>query len=332
MGRMTMAEEREQLFSRLLNLTARLVGSSGLSVRELGGHDGASRRRIQRDLVKLRECGLPLQSTEGQESVPRYRIENLRLAGGQLDLPETLALTIATQLAGETSLGKLARQGWGKLHYVVHNGQERLARNDLPHLVSSRVSWELPADVMETISRSLLLRLCLRLFYLGVKDVQPRWREVEPWMLFFQDRWYLHAWDPAAQATRNFRLDRIQSMELLEQTFSPPPAHRLESPHFHRWDLVDQEPTRIRCRVDEGVARWLEENPVHPSQRLQDLVLEVCLRDTESFLRWASGLSCCDVLEPTSLRQRQIERLEDMLLRLRTMEVSREDDLHQGPA
>lgn len=313
---MRMAEEREQQFLRLLNLTARLVGSHGLSVRELGGHDGASRRRIQRDLVKLRECGVPLISTEGEESVPRYRIENLRLAGGQLDFSETLALTLSTQMAGETSLGQLARQGWGKLHYAVHNGQERQARNDLPHQVSSKVGWELPVQVMETVSRALLAHRRLRLLYQGLKDSEPRWREVEPWMLFFQDRWYLHAWDPAAEATRNFRLERVHEMELLEPTFTPPPAHRLGSPHFHRWDLVEQDPTPVRCRVDEGLARWLEENPVHPSQRLQGLMLELEVRDTEAFLRWALGMSCCDIVEPSSLRQRQVRRLEEMLARL----------------
>jgi proteasome accessory factor C len=313
---MSVAQEREQQFQRLLSLTARLLGSQGLSVRELGGHDSASRRRIQRDLVKLRECGLPLHSTEGQESVPRYRLENLRLAGGQLDLFETLALTLTTSLAGNTDLGQLARQGWSKLHYTVLNGQERTARNDLPHLVSSRVTWDLPAAVMEAISQSLIRHRRLRMFYFGLKDSEPRWREVEPWMLFFQDRWYLHAWDPSAKATRNFRLDRIHAMSVLDDVFDPPPAHRLSDPHFHRWDLLDQEPTEVVCRVDTTVARWLAENPAHPSQQLEGEQLRLSVRDPEAFVRWAMGLSRCDILEPSWLRQRQLERLREMLSRL----------------
>lgn len=64
----SMAEDREKQFQRLLSLTGRLLGSGGLSVRQLGGHSANTKRQIQRDLNKLRDCGLPLHSTEGDES------------------------------------------------------------------------------------------------------------------------------------------------------------------------------------------------------------------------------------------------------------------------
>ena len=47
------------------------------------------------------------------------------------------------------------------------------------------------------------------------------------------------------------------------------------NPHFHKWDLVGAEPVSLRCRMDAPVARWLQENPVHPSQQLEDLELSL---------------------------------------------------------
>lgn len=199
---LTVAEEREKQFQRLLNLTARLLGSNGLSVRDLGGHNDATRRRIQRDLNKLRECGLPLQSTEHDESVPRYRLDNLRLAGSQLDLEETLAVTLATLLVGKSDVGELARQGWNKLHYAVANGQERKVKADLPTHVSAQTAWALPKAQLKVISTALLEGRRLRLYYQGYNDSAPRWRLIEPWQLFFQDRWYIGAYDPAGRAPR----------------------------------------------------------------------------------------------------------------------------------
>ncbi len=311
-----MGEDREKQFQRLLGLTARLIGSAGLSVRELGGHDSASRRQVQRDLAKLRECGLALHSTEGEESVPRYKLENLRLAGSQLDFEETLAVTLATLLAGPSEVGKLARQGWNKLHYAVANGQERKARNDLPARVSARAAWQLPAALMKVISTALLESRRLRLLYQGFNDPEPRWRTVEPWQLFFQDRWYLRAWDPTSQGCRNFRAERMQECELTNETFELPASQRGTDPHFHKWDLVVAEPVHVVCRVDAKIARWLAENPVHPTQTLEGEVFALQVRDTESFLHWALGLSHCEVIEPLDLRQRMKSRLQEMLARM----------------
>lgn len=308
-----MATDREKQFQRLLNLAGKLLGSQGYTVRELGGHNETTRRSVQRDLQKLRECGLPLESTEGQENPPRYRLENLRLAGSQLDLEETLAVTMATLLAGKSQLGMLARQGWGKLHYAVVNGQERKAKADLPRFMSAQTSWELSAEFLKTISTALLDSRRLRFLYRGFKDPEPRWRSVEPWQLFFQDRWYLCAWEPESQLSKNFRTERMLELKLCAETFLRPNSH---DPHFHKWDLVGGDGVTVRCRVDSPIARWLAENPVHPSQQLDGEQFTVCVRDTDSFLQWTLGLRHCEVIDPPHLRERMRERLQEMLARV----------------
>jgi len=304
--------DRQKQFQRLLTLISRLHGSAGLTVRELGGHNESTRRQIQRDLLSLRECGMPLQSTEGEEAVPRYRLENLRLAGAQLDLEETLAVTLATLLAGESDFGNLARQGWNKLHYAVVNGQERQAKTDLPKFMSAQTSWELPTDLIKTISTALLQSRRLRLLYRGFKDESARWRLVEPQQFFFQDRWYLAAFEPESKISKNFRAERIQELECTGEAFQ---RHDSHNPHFHKWDLAGDEPVTVRCRVDAPVARWLQENQVHHSQQLEGQFFSLTVRDTESFLLWSLGLSHCEILEPAPLRQRSRARLEEMLAR-----------------
>jgi predicted DNA-binding transcriptional regulator YafY len=306
--------DKEQQFQRLLRLTGDLAGTRGKTVVELGGTDGAGQRRIQRDIAKLRECGLPVHDSESYERPPRYWLDNLRVAGAQLDLEETLAVTLATLLAGPKDLGKIARRGWSKLHYAVVNGQEKRFKADLPLEVSVQTSWDLPPDLLKALSSALLDARRIRLLYHSFKDADPRWRTVEPAQLFFQDRWYLCARDPEDKLHKNFRIERIREFELLSQTFKRPKAPA--SPHFHKWDLVGGEPVEIRCRVDSPVARWLQENPIHPSQQLLDNELLLSVRDTESFLIWALGLSHCEVLEPPSVRERMRQRLQDLLARM----------------
>lgn len=257
---------------------------------------------------------MPVHDSEAHERPPRYWLESLRVAGSQLDLEETLAVTMATLLAGPKELGQVARRGWSKLHYAVVNGQEKRLKADLPLHLSAQTSWELPTDLLKSLSTALIDARRVRLFYHSFKDSGPRWRVVEPAQLFFQDRWYLCARDPFDCLHKNFRVERIRELELTPEVFTRPAAP--DSPHFHKWDLVGAEPVMVRCRVDAPVARWLQENPVHPSQQVRGEELSLAVRDTESFLIWALGLSHCEVLEPESVRERMRQRLQEMLARM----------------
>jgi predicted DNA-binding transcriptional regulator YafY len=324
----TFREDKEPPFQRLLKLAGRLLGSQGLSVRELGGSTKAQIRRIQRDLNKLRECGLPLESTEHEESVPRYRLDNLRLAGSQLNLDETLAVTLAVSMVANTELGALARSGWDKLHYAVVNGKEKRSKTDLPALLSSSTGWNMPMKMVRSLSTALLESRRLRVSYQGLSDSQPRWRLIDPWQLFFQDRWYLRAWDPAAQMAKNFRTDRILECQLSEETFRLPDSQRGLTPHFHRWDLVDAPATEVVCQVDEKLARWLAENPVHPSQKLDGCLFRVSVKDVDSFLQWVCSLSHCQVLEPSPVRERLCQRVRHLL----EMSQAVPEESHLAPA
>jgi hypothetical protein len=40
---------------------------------------------------------------------------------------------------------------------------------------------------------------------------------------------------------------------------------------FHKWDLCEAEPVSVLCEVDAPLARWLAENPVHPTQAARRL-------------------------------------------------------------
>jgi predicted DNA-binding transcriptional regulator YafY len=253
---------------------------------------------------------MPLDSVGDRE--PRYRLDNLRMAGPKLNLEETLAVTLALHQAGQSDLGSLARQGWDKLHYAVVNGRERRSKADLPPLLSVRTSVQLPVGFLEALTTGLLDCRRVRLLYQGLSDPYERWRLVEPRQLFFQDQWYLSGWDPAARSQKTFRADRIKQCELTVESFQRE-AGGEPDPHFHRWDISDNEPLEVHCRVDEAVARWLKENPVHPSQQLEGLELRLQVRDIDAFLRWVCSLSSCRILGPLSVKEAYRDRLRRLL-------------------
>jgi proteasome accessory factor C len=62
----------------------------------------------------------------------------------------------------------------------------------------------------------------LRLEYYAPHEDQFSERVLEPYGLInSREGWYVASWDVAKEDTRHFRLDRIKSVELLEETFEP---------------------------------------------------------------------------------------------------------------
>ena len=58
-------------------------------------------------------------------------------------------------------------------------------------------------------------------------------RRIEPYKLMNgQEGWYVHAWDPEKDDTRSFRLDRIRSATVLDESFEPRPGHRARHPRL----------------------------------------------------------------------------------------------------
>lgn len=254
-----MAEDKKQL------LTGRLMGSNGLTVRDLGSVDEATKRQVQRDLKRLRESQIPLETTEGQESVPRYKITNLPWPGASLISRRRWPWHCSPSYQGTTNWANWRGEVGRSSTTPSKTGTNVAAKQDLPVLLSAQAGWNLPTQLLRVLSEGLINSRRLRLNYRGLSDPEPRWRLVDPWQLFFQDHWYLRGWDPATATAKTFRTERILDSQLTDERFKLPDSQRGSDPHFHRWDIADQPPNAIECRVDESLARWLKEIPSIPA-------------------------------------------------------------------
>jgi len=304
-------DDAQSKFQRLVRLLSRLQTTSGLTVAQLAAELETDKRNIQRDLETLRSYAYPIDTIH--ERTPRYRLAGQRQPASLLDLEETLALTMTVALGDASGLGSIARRGWDKLNYAVVNGQERRAKNELPQMLSAQFGWSLSAVVMESLSKALVEKFRLRIHYRNREALEAQWRTIEPWQMFFQDRWYVRGLDCHKKEIRNFRPDRINELEVLNERFEIPTSERKADPHFHKWDLGGGEPTRVHCRVEPALALWLRENPVHPSQQLEDSDFYLEVRDLDALVGWLIGLTNCRLIAPDSALERLQARASSWL-------------------
>lgn len=78
-------------------------------------------------------------------------------------------------------------------------------------------------DVLGTLSQAVAQHRVVRLSYRGMRDVEPRSREVEPLGLSYdleEGAWYLRAWCRTAGDWRTFRVDRVVEAQQTGEEFS----------------------------------------------------------------------------------------------------------------
>jgi predicted DNA-binding transcriptional regulator YafY len=140
----------------------------------------------------------------------------------------------------------------------------------------------------------------------AVADAAPLWREADPYSLArIHGAWYLNAYCHLRRDRRNFRLERIESLTLLDQRFTPPaaPQRRPQRPN-------EAQGIEARIQFDAQAARWARESPsfftvAQEETANGDLLVTLRLRHVDDVVQWLLGWgSHACVLSPDSLRQR----------------------------
>ena len=295
---------------RLINLVAALLDAERpLTADELhqrlpgyAATETAFRRAFERDKDVLREMGVPLvleAIDPMQPGLEGYRIpkDEYYLEDPGLEPDELAALHLAASAVelegtgGVEALWKLG--GW-----VAEEGPPP-ATAALPGAVHL-------SPAFAAISR----RQPVTFIYRGEE------RRVDPWRLAFRNgHWYLLGRDHDRDGERNFRLDRVDSEIVPDETAAPfvPPggASAPASP----WQMGDETPVRARLAVDADHAGWavgqVGADAVESRADDGSVVLGVTVTNRSAFRSFVLGfLDHAEVLDPPELRDELTAWLE----------------------
>lgn len=137
-------------------------------------------------------------------------------------------------------------------------------------------------------------------------DETALWREADPYALArIRGAWYLNAYCHLRKDIRNFRLERIEGLTLLDQRFTPPAVSPPRSRKPGEADGIE-----ARILFDAEAARWARESPSFFTVSQEEtaeggLLVTLRLRHAEDVTQWLLGWGRhARVLEPPALRQR----------------------------
>ena len=267
-GIATMMDVMADTTARALQLLELLQSASQRTVAELADRLGVDERTIRRDVARLVDLGLPVQTVRG-------RYGGYRLASGQRVLPLMfsaeeavavfLGLTRTQQASREPVIA--AQTALAKIKRALPADEAERVDALLGVMASSSPYGQAAPDpaLMLTVAEAVESRRALDLRYVGSEGVPSR-RTVHPYdLIAHSERWYLIAFDSGSQEERTFRVDRIRSARPLREILAAPRRPDAQGNLLdrfadadYRWRVVLHIRTteeRIRARLPRSAAR-----------------------------------------------------------------------------
>jgi predicted DNA-binding transcriptional regulator YafY len=293
---------------RLLAILLELQRRGGTRAQDLADHFEVSLRTIYRDVQALSETGVPIMATPGRGYA---LMEGYFLPPIALTASEAALLVLGGEFVRERvdpELRRAADQALAKLAAVLPPARrDEVARwrREL-HFLSLRPPGD--EERLTLLRNAIQERRVLRIDYWAYRRPGSETREVEPsGLVHLGETWHLAGYCRARQAPRLFRLDRIQAVETLDETFQLGPRHQV-GPDPAGEDDADRAP-EAQVRFDRDVERWVRERNLYLFRREEvdadGTRFVYALRDEAVLTRWLLGWGpTVEVLSPPHLRDR----------------------------
>jgi predicted DNA-binding transcriptional regulator YafY len=290
----------DRLVAVLLELQAR----GQLRAEDLAERFEVSVRTMYRDLEALSESGVPLVAVPGigYRLLEGYFLPPLSFTASEAGLlmigGEYVRERVDPELrvAADTALRKLtsvlpaerreAVAGWRRTLLFVQTRRSNDAR-------------------LQMIREAIENRRVLRLLYHAFRRAEAEQRDVEPFSLvYLAERWQVGAFCRLREGPRLFRLDRIERIDLLGESFVRSDRHTVP-PYSTEWKARAPE---ARVRFDRSVLRWVRERQPFTFAReeldTEGPVFVYAIREERDFVGWLlSWGSAVEVLDPPALRE-----------------------------
>lgn len=295
----------------------------GLTTSELASLCGVCARTIQRDLLALHDLEIPLTQEDH-----RYGIaDSYILPPVAFSLYEAMVLFLASRLVLRQTDedNPHIRTALAKLASVLPPGLRERLKGSI-NTLGEKPSRPEYIHIFEQVAIAWTTQRRMKIQYQSLRSQEAREWLLEPYFVDMSGVGYsTYVIGQASSRERTgivtFKLDRIRSVELLEDSFELPEGLKLEKLLASSWGVMWGEEAEVKLRFSPQVARRVKESIWHPSQAIEDLPDGGCLftvrvGSTLEMTPWIRGWGPdVEVLAPPSLRE-QFRDWSETLYRL----------------
>jgi len=313
-------EKHDRLIRLMRELALFQAQPRGLTSAQIAQKMGISQRQAQRDLVAL----------ESEYKVPFVKqgtrwtlIEGYFLPPVNFTVPEAMAMVVGARLMWRYAdrANPFAQAAYEKLAAVLPGPMKEPVMEVADGLADKPEdgAW---TKVFAALTTAWAERRKVRIRYTKEEGSTS---ERVVWPLFIEPTpaahsLYLIAYDEKRHAPRNYRIDRISTVVVLDERFSPPLGSSLRKLLGHAWGIwTSDHPVKVVLRFTPRVAARVVATTWHESQEVRELPdgrveLRLLIAEPTEIRPWILGWGReCEVLAPADLAEWIASELEDAL-------------------
>ncbi len=284
---------------RLFAILLKLQSKSPITSQELAEHFEVSQRTVYRDIAALSEMGVPIVALPGEGYT---LMEGFYLPPLVFTSAEATALFLGARMLALQAAGRLpdnAEQALTKIAGVLPDNTRKHveALTTIIRFMLPEQRFNLDDPRLLILQKAVLERRLIHLRYHSLSRDETTARDVEPSELRYANgSWYVIGYCRLRQGIRGFRLERVEELKLLNETFEPRLIQETPS-----------EKTTVRIRFAPENARWVRERQHYAFRSEETSAAGVIMTydvDTLSEIKpWLLGWGAsAEVLSPQSLR------------------------------
>jgi len=210
---------------RLFRLLLSLRGGRLITARALGEELEVSERTIYRDIADLQASGVPIDGAAGLG----YLLRDFELPPLMFSRTEVEALALGASMVqawGGHRVAKAAGEALAKIEAVLPEALRQKMEQRPFHASSFHVPKGLRDD-LDQLAEAIQDHHPVEILYEALDGAQTQ-RRLRPLGLhFWGDVWTLTGWCELRQGFRNFRVDRLQRLTVLDESFEAEPGRTL---------------------------------------------------------------------------------------------------------
>lgn len=206
---------------RLTSILIQLQSKRLITAREIAERFEVTIRTIYRDINTLRLAGVPIGEEEGKGY---FLVDGYRLPPVMFTTEEARALVTTSKILNyhtEDSLKHNYESALLKIKAVLSN-REKEKLEFLNSRIGFHKPWAPVSLYLDTIQHSITESEKLKIDYQSRGEEQLTERTIHPYAVYFSGAvWTTIAFCELRQEIREFRLDRIKELKLLQTHFQP---------------------------------------------------------------------------------------------------------------
>jgi len=269
-----------------------------------------SKRTIYRDVQALCESGVPIVAQAG---VGYSLFEGYFLPPVSFSADEATMLLLGSKLVADhfdTQSGEVSQSASRKIEAVLSDemrGEVNYLRESIAFVAPRTLASGASAKFLPTLRRAIIERKTIRFHYHTRYSMDrsqaKKTRDADPYgLVHYGDAWYLNAFCHLRHEVRQFRLDRMSDLQLLDRTFIRPVTYKMAPPK------EDTREVTARVFFNEDAAPWVRESRPYYITAMEDLpdgLLVTMKAHAEAelvpwLLSWGEQV---EVIEPDSLKR-----------------------------